>query len=321
MPADALPFFAPKVHVINVPAGWLLLGRENFMGNLCYNLSVHTPEDSPLILGFVADLIFAVKIEQAAAGLGFQVDWVEQGEKIVPPSPPGKPPEPFDGPAGALIDAISQRQPGLLIFDLGNQAIPWREWLPLLKSSPATRRIPLLCYGSHVDAGTLAEARRCGADAVLARSRFASDLPHLLEKYARTPDFAAIQQGCQGELSEIALRGLEAFNQHEFFEAHELLEAAWNQDATPAKELYRAILQVAVAYYQIERRNYNGAVKMFQRMRQWFEPMPDECRGVDVKNLRLAAEHAYDLLLELGRQRISDFDPINFRPVLYRKAT
>jgi uncharacterized protein len=281
---------------------------------------MHSSEESPLVLGFVADLIFAVKIEQAAAGLGFQVDWVERGEQIVPPLPAGEPLEPFDGPAGPLIDTISQRQPSLLIFDLGNLAVPWREWLPLLKSSPATRRIPLLCYGSHVDADTLAEARRRGADAVLARSRFASDLPHLLKKYARMPDFAAIQQGCQGELSEMALRGLEAFNQHEYFEAHELLEAAWNQDATPTKELYRAILQVAVAYYQIERGNYNGAVKMFQRMRQWFEPMPDECRGVDVKSLRLAAERAYDLLLELGRQQVNEFDRDYFQPVIYRKA-
>jgi predicted metal-dependent hydrolase len=290
-----------------------------FVGKLCYNLSMHTSEEAPLILGFVADLIFAVKIEQAATGLGFQVDWVERGEQVVPP-PSGEPPEPFDGPSGPLIDLISERQPCLLIFDLGNQGVPWRQWLPLLKSSPATRRIPLLCYGSHVDAGTLAEARRCGADAVLARSRFASDLPHLLKKYARTPDFAGIQQGCQDELSEMAIHGLEAFNRGEYFEAHELLEAAWNQDDTPARELYRSVLQVAVAYYQIERGNYNGAVKMFQRMRQWFEPLPDECRGVDVKSLHQAAERAYATLLELGRQGINEFDRGNFRPVLYRKA-
>jgi CheY-like chemotaxis protein len=281
---------------------------------------MHSPDETPLILGFVADLIFAVKIEQAAAGLGYQVDWVENAEQIVPPQPVGAPSDPFDGPSGPLIDAISQRQPCLLIFDLGNPAIPWREWLPLLKSSPATRRIPLLCYGSHVDAGALAEARSCGADSVLARSRFASDLPHLLQKYARLPDFAGIQQGCQGKLSEMALRGLEAFNHGEYFEAHELLETAWNQDVTPAKELYRAILQVAVAYYQIERGNYNGAVKMFQRMRQWFEPLPDECRGVDVKALRLAAERAYALLLELGRQRVSEFDRADFASVNFRKA-
>lgn len=289
------------------------------MGKLCYNQGMHTPDDTPLVLGFVADLMFAVKIEQAATGLGFQVDWVERGEQVVAPLPAGEAAEPLDGPAGALIDYVSQRQPNLLIFDLGNQAIPWREWLPLLKSSPATRRIPLMCYGSHVDADTLSIARSCGADAVLARSRFASDLPHLIQKYILLPDFAAIQQGCQAALSEIGLHGLEAFNHGEYFEAHELLETAWNQDPTPAKELYRAILQVAVAYYQIERGNYNGAVKMFQRMRQWFEPLPDECRGVDVKRLRQAAERAYAILLELGRQRIADFDRKYFEPVIYRR--
>jgi predicted metal-dependent hydrolase len=98
------------------------------------------------------------------------------------------------------------------------------------------------------------------------------------------------------------------------------LEAAWNQDDTPAKELYRAILQVAVAYYQIERGNYNGAVKMFQRMRQWFEPLPDECRGVDIKALRLAAERAYSILLDLGRQRVTEFDRGTFVSVNYRKS-
>jgi predicted metal-dependent hydrolase len=280
---------------------------------------MHSSEETPLILGFVADLIFAVKIEGAAVGLGYQVHWVEHAGQILPLLPAADPLEPLDGPAGALIDYISQRQPSLLIFDLGNPAIPWRAWLPLLKSSPATRRIPLLCYGSHVDATALADARRSGADAVLARSRFASDLPHLLEKYARLPDFPAIHQACLDALSEIGLRGLEAFNHGEYFEAHELLETAWNQDPTSAKELYRAILQVAVAYYQIERGNYNGAVKMFQRMRQWFEPLPDECRGVDVKSLRQAAERAYAVLLELGRQRVAEFDRQYFAPVIYRR--
>lgn len=288
-------------------------------GGLCYNQYMHSSEEIPLILGFVADLIFAVKIEQAAVGLGYQVDWVEHAGQILPLLPAEEPIEPLDGPAGALIDYISQRQPSLLIFDLSNSAIPWRAWLPLLKTSPATRRIPLICYGSHVDATTLSDARRSGADAVLARSRFTSDLPHLLEKYARLPDFAAIRQGCLDALSEIGLRGLEAFNHGEYFEAHELLETAWNQDPTPAKELYRAILQVAVAYYQIERGNYNGAVKMFQRMRQWFEPLPDECRGVDVKSLRQAAERAYAVLLELGRQRVAEFDRQYFAPVIYRR--
>ena len=69
-------------------------------------------------------------------------------------------------------------------------------------------------------------------------------------------------------------------------EAHDLFERAWMEDESPGRELYRAILQVAVAYYQISRGNYNGAAKMFLRMRQWIDPLPDFCRGFNVAQLQ-----------------------------------
>jgi hypothetical protein len=52
-------------------------------------------------------------------------------------------------------------------------------------------------------------------------------------------------------------------------------------------EVYRAVLQVAVAYFQIERGNYNGAAKMFLRLRQWIDPLPDYCRGIDIAGCAL----------------------------------
>jgi len=59
----------------------------------------------------------------------------------------------------------------------------------LLKSVSATRRYPLICYGSHIDAATLQEAEHAGAEAVLPRSRFMSDLPALIQQYARRVDY------------------------------------------------------------------------------------------------------------------------------------
>jgi CheY-like chemotaxis protein len=275
---------------------------------------------SPLIWGFVADLMFAVKIENAAQKLDFRVHWVEKAEQVAQPDPQApkrQPAEHLVGQGAALIDQISSSQPALIIFDLGNSAIPWRKWLPLIKSVPATRRIPVLCYGSHVDVETMQAAKRAGAEAVLARSRFVQDLPGLIEKYARVPDYAGLQDACRKPLSDLALKGLQEFNQGEYFEAHELLEDAWNADETPAKELYRAILQVAVAYLQIERKNYRGAVKMFLRMRQWLRPIPGQCRGVDVEQLRQDAAQVERRLMELGPQGIGDFDRSLFRPVVY----
>ena len=95
------------------------------------------------------------------------------------------------------------------------------------------------------------------------------------------------------------------------------LEEAWNQDSSAGRELYRAILQVAVAYLQIERKNYRGAMKMLLRVRQWIEPLPDRCRGVDVAALRADVERVHAELLKTGMQSIQDFDrrlmkPVNF---------
>jgi len=139
----------------------------------------------------------------------------------------------------------------------------------------------------------------------------------LIQKYARLPDEKALQEACQAPLSELALKGLELFNHGEYFEAHEALEGAWNEDQTPGRELYRAILQVAVAYLQIERRNYSGALKMFLRLRQWIDPLPDNCRGVDVARLRDDARAVHSMLVRLGRERVAELDPDLLRPVNY----
>lgn len=278
------------------------------------------PRPNPLLLGFVADLMFVSKIEQAASYLGFAVRWVENADQIAPASPDvpwRQPGEHLVGRGAALLAALVEWQPALIVVDLSNDQVPWRRWVPLIKSAPATRRFPVICFGSHVDVETMQAAKSAGADAVLARSRFASDLPGLIQKYAHIPDWEALESACAGPLSELAVRGLEEFNRGEYFESHELLEEAWNEDDSAARELYRAVLQVAVAYLQIERRNFRGAVKMFLRMRQWLDPLPETCRGIDVGQLRRDAEAVHQALLDLGPDRLAEFDRRLFKPVVY----
>ena len=296
----------------------------------CYNELVIT--ETPLILGFVADLLFVVRIEQAARQLGYQVQLVERASQIAPQitsettpqiaasdskAPRRQLAEHLVGPGAALLEQITRWKPALIIFDLGNEEIPWQEWITLLSSVPATRRIPILCYGSHVDVETLREARAAGATSVVARSRFTSDLAGLIEKHARQPDYQAIQAACDQPLPPMAVRGLEEFNRGEYFEAHESLETAWMEEQGQGRELYRAILQVAVAYYQIRRGNYKGAAKMFLRLRQWIDPLPEVCQGVEVGKLRQEAEEVRQELMRLGPKGIAQFDADLLRPVRY----
>ncbi|MBP7998588.1 MAG: DUF309 domain-containing protein [Chloroflexi bacterium] len=272
--------------------------------------------NNPLIIGFVADLMFTVQIQTTLEKLGYRVEWVEEATRFGPMAEgPTKPGEVLRGRDGAFTDYITRQQPVLLLFDLHNLAIPWQYWISLIKTSPATRRIPILCFGSHVDTEALKTAKAVGADEVVARSRFFAAMPELVQKQARQWDVAGIAAACQQPLSDHARTGLHLFNQGEYFEAHEALEHAWNEDTSPARECYRAILQIAVAYLQIQRGNYNGAVKMFLRVRQWLDPLPDTCHGLDLAQLRADAQVVETTLLTLGKERLNEFDSALFKPI------
>jgi len=273
------------------------------------------------VVAFVANLMFTTRIESVAQDQGFQVKLIESLEQIASPEDgPGQSgfAERLSGPGGALLDLLSAWHPALVIFDLENSGIPWREWLPLIKSSPATRRLKVICFGSHMDVDSMQAAKSGGADAVLARSRFVKDLPEIIPKYAQVPDYAVLEQTCNLPLPQLALDGLELFNRGQYFEAHEVLEEAWNQDETPGRELYRGILQIGVAYLQIERGNYNGAMKIFLRARQWLDPLPDVCRGVDIATLRRDAAQVYASLQSLGPERIEEFDHELLKSIMYQ---
>jgi predicted metal-dependent hydrolase len=273
-----------------------------------------------LILAFVRDLNFEVRIESAAQKNGFQVKVIESAEQIAPPDKQDlgvQFAEPLRGRSAVLLDKITQWHPSLIIFDLGNEFIPWEDWIRLVSSVPATRRIPILCFGPHVEIEKMQAAKKAGAKEVVPRSRFVSQLPDLLLKNAMNTDLAEMDDVCQDQLSFYAKRGLEKFNQGEYFKAHDLLEKAWIEDENPGRELYRAILQVAVAYYQVLQGNYNGAAKMFLRLRQWIDPLPESCRGVNVAQLRSEARIAHEAVLNLGPERIDEFDHSLLKPVTY----
>lgn len=267
--------------------------------------------DKPIIVGFVADLMFSSKIQNAAAGAGFQVKWIERADQFGGQPTPGRkepPGELLHGRDGQLFQQITSWQPILLLFDLTNTAVPWVEWLPVLKSSPATRRIPIIAFGPHEDVDLFQSAKSRGADAVYARSRFFADLPKLLQKHAQIPDYDALIDTCAEPLPALALEGITLFNQGHYYKCHDALEEAWKQDKSPGRDLYRGILQYGIALYQIERGNFRGAVKMLLRLRQWLEPLPDTCRRVHVAKLRQNIEAVTEAVQALGAEGLAEFN-------------
>lgn len=120
---------------------------------------------------------------------------------------------------------------------------------------------------------------------------------------------------CNAPLHPRAAEGLRLFNAGEYFEAHEALEDAWNAEPGRIRDLYRGILQIAVVYLHITRRNYEGAVKVYGRSQRWLKEWSDVCRGIQVGELRRNAEMVIAEVERLGKENIHEFDLSLLKPV------
>jgi predicted metal-dependent hydrolase len=276
---------------------------------------------TPIIVAFSKDAGFIASLQRSADQAGCRLFCIQDAREFEASESlqiERGISEPLRGSEARLIEKLSAWRPVLIVIGLDNPAIPWQKWIALIKSVPATRRRPLICVSASLSADECQIAMELGAEGVYPKVEEDQVISAWITKHAHFMDYAALEESCLQPLSELAVRGLQLFNQGEYFEAHEILEEAWNQDCTPSREMYRAILQIAVAYLQIERGNYQGAVKMFLRVRQWIQPLPDLCRGVDIAQLRQDSQKVYDQLILLGNEHITSMDRKLFKPVKYQ---
>ena len=269
-----------------------------------------------LIIAFVDNPTLIAAIDDGLAA-NMQCAYIDSAETFGAASSREKLGEPLTaGQTANLTTHLSTKQPGLLIFDVENAAIPLEKWLPIVKTSPATRRIPCIVLANSITQALDRTYRSRGADVVIERAEFVANSAELIKKHSRQHDTAGIADGCSQPLSDLAIKGIELFNAGEYYDAHEELEHAWNADKSAARDFYRAILQIAVAYLQIERANYRGAVKMILRVRQWLTPLPDICRGVNIAQLKADVEAVDNNLKTLGADRIAEFDRTQFNQII-----
>lgn len=211
-------------------------------------------------------------------------------------------------------EQLVSRHAALIVVD--GTAPDWAYWSSTAKSSPATRRIPVIVVTDDPQVQHAALFK--GADIILTADQASGSPLSLVETHAHIPDealLAALDCGCQQALPPTAQTAIERFNQGEYYAQHDLFEALWMQTEGPERDLYRAILQVGIAYYQIERGNHRGAVKMLQRSVQWLALLPDVCQGVDVAQLRTDSHQVRAALMALSPDAIAEFDRTLLKPV------
>jgi CheY-like chemotaxis protein len=113
-----------------------------------------------IVIALPADLIFGARIRATAENVGANVIIAKNPEEV-------------------LAKAM-EKGTRLIILDLDRRGLDITEVITNLK---ATSSAPVLAYVSHVREDAIREAKQAGADRVIARGAFASQLADLLRLY------------------------------------------------------------------------------------------------------------------------------------------
>lgn len=219
----------------------------------------------------------------------------------------------YDDRAG-YVARLADDGAALILVDGGDT--DWRFWTTTPKISPATRRVPVVLVSD--DAYQRDEALLGGANMVIPSDGLVDALPSLLSDLARVPDparMAELDRQCGEPLPPEAVEAIRRFNAGEYYKQHDLFEALWMREPGPVRELYRGVLQVGIAYYQITRGNGRGALKMLLRSVQWLAPLPEVCQEIDVAQLRVDSARVRAELERVGEDGIDQFDRSLLKPV------
>ncbi len=124
-----------------------------------------------------------------------------------------------------------------------------------------------------------------------------------------------MERDCGCALPDEAREAIALFNAGEYYKQHDALEALWAATESPVRELYRAILQIGIAYYHVEGGNWRGALKMLDRGLRWADWVPEECQGVNVAALRENARRLRRTIAEAGPEGLDTIDRALLTPV------
>ncbi|HYL35793.1 MAG TPA: response regulator [Bryobacteraceae bacterium] len=124
---------------------------------------MHTREKKK-ILAVVDDLLFTVKISDAAKRVGLDVQFLKSEHDV--------------------LQKAAHDKPLLIILDLNNSSVEPLELISKLKSDTNLKQISLIGYLSHVQGELKQKAHDAGANIVMARSAFSQNLQQILKRHA-----------------------------------------------------------------------------------------------------------------------------------------
>ncbi len=100
-------------------------------------------------------------------------------------------------------------------------------------------------------------------------------------------------------------KGIEHFNNREFFQAHEVWEELWLSTFDESREFLQALIQWALSLYHFSQGNMRGARSLFESGVVLLKSYEADYQGLDVANLQKQMERCLaELLLHPPEQLV-----------------
>ena len=124
-------------------------------------------QEKKKILAVVDDLLFTVKINDAAKRVGLDAEFLKSENDVV--------------------EKAKHEKPLLIILDLNANSVQPLKLIEKLKGNGDLKQISLIAFLSHVQGELKQKAQEAGANMVMARSAFSQNLQQILKRHAGLP--------------------------------------------------------------------------------------------------------------------------------------
>ena len=109
------------------------------------------------------------------------------------------------------------------------------------------------------------------------------------------------------KLRNLFVKGVQSFNQKEYYDAHEYFEEMWTDYKLDDKLFIQAILQLSVAYFHISNSNKNGAIGLFKKSISKLDRYLDTYQDiVNINSVIKSAHESYNNVIK--NKNIDKFD-------------
>lgn len=98
-------------------------------------------------------------------------------------------------------------------------------------------------------------------------------------------------------------KGVDYFNNHKFFESHDVIEEIWHSEIGLKKNYYRGLVNLGVAFRHFQLKNYKSCLLIIKHCLRLLEPYIEDDLRIDLKILLKEIQICMDEIQEVADEK------------------